>query len=126
MPGVTRRDGVDGADPLRRQLGEQRVGRRLQEQPDTDDGSRFNAVGPGYFKTFGVPLLAGRDFTASDASTAPKVAIVNEAFAKKFNLGRQVVGKHMSVGNDSLNIEIVGLAKDSKYASVKDKIPPVF
>jgi ABC-type antimicrobial peptide transport system permease subunit len=54
------------------------------------------------------------------------VAIVNEAFAKKFNLGRQVVGKHMSIGNDSLNIEIVGLAKDSKYSSVKDKIPPVF
>jgi predicted permease len=98
----------------------------FKKQPDIDDESRFNAVGGGYFKTFGVPLLAGRDFTASDASGAAKVVIVNEAFAKKFNLGRQVVGKHMSIGNDSLNIEIVGLAKDSKYAAVKDKIPPVF
>jgi len=98
----------------------------FKKVPDIDDGSRFNAVGAGYFKTFGVPLLAGRDFTVSDASMAPKVAIVNEAFAKKFNLGGQVVGKHMSIGNDSLNIEIVGLAKNSKYSSVKDKIPPVF
>src|SRR4029079_13365846 len=98
----------------------------FRKEPDTDAESRFNAVGPGYFKTFGVPLLAGRDFTVSDASIAPKVVIVNEAFAKKFNLGRQVVGKHMSIGNDSLNIEIVGFAKNSKYAAVKDSIPPVF
>jgi len=54
------------------------------------------------------------------------VAIVNEAFAKKFNLGRNAVGKHMSVYNDSLNIEIVGLAKNSKYSQVKDNIPPVY
>jgi putative ABC transport system permease protein len=98
----------------------------FKKQPDTDDESEFNAVGPSYFKTFGVPLLAGRDFTPSDASGAARVAIVNEAFARKFNLGRQVVGKHMSVYSDSLNIEIVGLAKDSKYSSVKGKIPPVY
>jgi predicted permease len=98
----------------------------FKKSPDTDDESRFNAVGPGYFGTFGVPLLAGRDFTASDASGAPKVAIVNEVFAKKFNLGTQVVGKHMSIGNDSLNVEIIGLAKNSKYSSVKDKIPAVY
>ena len=98
----------------------------FKKDPDTDTESRFNAVGAAYFKTFGIPLLAGRDFTASDASNTPKVAIVNETFAKKFNLGRQAVGKRMSIGNDSLNIEIVGLAKDSKYSSVKDKIPPVY
>src|SRR5262249_10869210 len=74
----------------------------------------------------GVPLLAGRDFTTSDNVGAARVAIVNEAFAKKFNLGRTAVGKHMSVYNDSLNIEIVGLARDSKYSKVKDKIPPVY
>ena len=100
----------------------------FKKEPDTDDESRFNAVGPGYFKTFGVPLLAGRDFTAGDAAAGARVAIVNEAFTRKFHLDRSggVVGKHMSIGNDSLNIEIVGLAKDSKYAAVKDSIPPVF
>ena len=81
-------------------------------------------MGPNYFHVLGVPLIAGRDFTAADNAGAARVAIVNETFAKKFNLGRNAVGKHMSVYNDSLNIEIVGLAKDSKYSKVKDKIPP--
>jgi ABC-type antimicrobial peptide transport system permease subunit len=83
-------------------------------------------VGPGYFHVLGVPLLAGRDFTSSDNDGAMRVAIVNEAFARKFNLGTNAVGKRMSMNNDSLNITIVGLAKDSKYSQVKDKIPPVF
>jgi predicted permease len=98
----------------------------FKKDPDTDAGSRFDPVGPNYFHVLGVPLLAGRDFTASDNEGAMRVAIVNEAFAKKFNLGSNVVGKRMSVGNDSLNITIVGYAKNSKYSQVKDQIPPVF
>ena len=99
--------------------------------PDTDTNSRFNEVGPGYFATLGIPLLAGREFTRADTLGAPKVAIVNEAFAKKFNLGVTAVGKHMS--NDrgagaapALNMEIVGLVKNAKYSSVKNDIPPQF
>ena len=98
----------------------------FKKDPDTDDGSRTNVVGANFFHVLGVPLLAGRDFTASDNAGGLKVAIVNETFARKFNLGTSAVGKHMSVGNDSLNIEIIGLAKDSKYSQVKGKIPPVF
>jgi predicted permease len=98
----------------------------FHKDPDTDVGSRFNAVGPNYFHVLGVPLLSGRDFTASDNNGPLKVAIVNEAFAKKFNLGTNAVGKHMSMGSDSLDITIIGLAKDAKYSEVKDKIPPVF
>jgi len=98
----------------------------FRKDPDTDVGSRFNVVGPNYFHVLGVPLLAGRDFTIGDNAGGMKVAIVNEAFAKKFRLGTSAVGKHMSVGNDSLNITIVGLAKNSKYSEVKGEIPPVF
>jgi predicted permease len=98
----------------------------FRKDPDTDDNARFDAVGPNYFHVLGVPLIAGRDFTASDGAGGPPVAIVNEAFAKKFKLGRNVVGKHMSTGSDSLNIEIVGLVKDAKYSQVKDQIPPVY
>ena len=98
----------------------------FKKDPDTDAGSRTNAVGANYFHVLGVPLLSGRDFTALDAGGSMKVAIVNEAFAKKFGLGRNAVGKKMSMGNDSLDITIVGLAKDSKYSEVKAKIPPVF
>jgi len=96
--------------------------------PDTDTNSRFNVVGPGYFATLGIPLLAGRDFTRGDALTAPKVAVVNEAFAKKFNLGRDAVGKHMGRegGNSPLTMEIVGLVKNAKYSDVKREIPPLF
>jgi predicted permease len=98
----------------------------FKKDPDTDDGSRYSAVGADYFKVLGIPLLSGRDFTLADNDAAMDVAIVNEAFAKKFNLGTNAVGKRMSVGNDSLNITIVGLAKNSKYSEVKSNIPPVF
>ena len=58
---------------------------------------------------------------------APKVAIVNEAFAQKFNLGANPVGKRMAQGRSSkLDMEIIGLAKDAKYSEVKEPVPPVF
>jgi predicted permease len=96
--------------------------------PDTDNSSRFNAIGPGYLRTLGVPLISGREFTASDTAGAPRVAIVNETFAKKFGLDRAAVGKLMSAsGNPAdLNIEIVGLVPDTKYSDVKQEVPPVF
>ncbi|HJQ19187.1 MAG TPA: ABC transporter permease [Gemmatimonadaceae bacterium] len=101
----------------------------FHRDPDTDAGSRFNEIGPGFFKTLGVPMVAGREFTDADLAGRPKVAVVNQAFAKKFNLGTgaEVVGKRMALGDtNDLNIEIVGLVKDSKYSQVKQTIPPVF
>jgi len=74
-------------------------------------------------------LLAGREFTTSDGANDTRVALVNEAFAKKFGLGTDVVGKYMGrrgESGDSLNILIVGLMKDAKYAHVKDDVPPLF
>ncbi len=95
--------------------------------PDTDTGSRYNAVGPGYLETLEIPLMSGREFTDSDVSGTPKVAIVNEQFARKFDLGREAVGKRMKVGGgDEMDIEIVGLAQNAKYSDVKAEIPPLF
>ena len=95
--------------------------------PDIDNDARYNEVSAGYFKTMGVPLIAGREFTRADSLKAPKVAIVNEEFAKKFNLGREAVGKLMGSGpDDKLDTEIVGLVQNAKYSEVKDKIPPLF
>ncbi|HUR21431.1 MAG TPA: ABC transporter permease [Vicinamibacterales bacterium] len=91
--------------------------------------ANYNEVSPGYFRTVGVPLLAGRDFTASDNLTAPKVVIVNEAFARKFGLGPNPVGKRMRRGGsdkDPLNLEIVGLVRDAKYNKVRDAVPAQF
>ena len=95
--------------------------------PDVDNNSRFNEVGPGYFRTLGIPVLAGREFTPSDFTGTPRVAVVNQAFVRKFHLGNDVLHKFMSDrGADSLNIEIVGLVRDAKYNNVKDSVPPVF
>jgi ABC-type antimicrobial peptide transport system permease subunit len=73
-------------------------------------------------------LLAGREFTRADNLTTPKVAIVNQAFAKKFNLGRDAVGKRMrrNGSQGELDIEIVGLAQNAKYSEVKQEVPPMF
>jgi predicted permease len=96
--------------------------------PNTDMKSLYNKIGPGYFRTLGIPLMAGREFTRSDAAGAPKAAIINEAFAQKFNLGPNAIGKHIGDrGNgDLLDIEIVGLVKNSKYMRVEREWEPVF
>jgi len=101
----------------------------FESGPDVDSNSRFNSVGPGYFRTLGIPLVAGREFTRADGLSAPKVAIVNEAFARKFKLGRDVVGKRMKQSGtpgEELDIEIVGLARDAKYNDVKREVPPIY
>lgn len=97
--------------------------------PDTDTNASFNAVGPGYFRTMGIPLMTGREFTRADAAGAPKVAIVNQAFARKFNLGDNPVGKRFGQGggpNTKLDIEIVGMVQDAKYSDVKQVVPPQY
>jgi predicted permease len=97
--------------------------------PDTNTNASFNGVGPGYFKTMGVPLMMGREFTRSDAFGTPKVAIVNQAFVKKFNLGDNPLGKRFGLGGGAgskMDIEIVGVAQDAKYSDVKDAVPPQY
>jgi hypothetical protein len=87
----------------------------------------FNEIGPGYFRTLGVPLIAGREIAPGDEAGGAKVAIVNEAFARKFGLGRAAVGRRMQWGEGGeYDIEIVGLAADSKYSEVKEAAPPVY
>ena len=127
LPGVT--SVTDGMVPL---LSGDNWGNSVHVQgykcgPDIDCGAQFNEVGADYFKTFGVRLVAGREFTAADQLGAQRVAIVNEEFARKFKMGSNVVGKFMGDGdNDSLNIQIVGLVRNVKYSQVKDSVPPVF
>ena len=94
--------------------------------PDTNVGANANHIGPGFFRTLEGRLLAGRELTPADNLDAPKVAVVNEAFARKFNLGREAVGKRMSMDTmaANLDIEIIGLVADMKYSEVKNEVPP--
>jgi predicted permease len=95
--------------------------------PDTDTHSMYSDIGPDFFRTLGIPVLAGREFTPTDGPGAPKVVIVNEAFARKFNLGRDAVGRWMKMGRGGeLDTQIIGLVKDAKYSEVKSEIPPLF
>jgi predicted permease len=99
--------------------------------PDTDSGSRYNRVGPGYFSALGIPLIAGREFTEADTVNSPKVALVNQTFAKKFGLANDAVGKLMGWApgegyRSKLDTTIVGVVEDAKYSDVKQKVPPQF
>jgi len=98
----------------------------FQSGPDVDRNARFNEVGAGYFAALGVQLRSGREFTRADRQGAPRVAVVNQAFEKKFNLGQGAVGTFMSVGPGPLNIQIVGVIPDVKYSAVKQAAPPMF
>jgi len=101
----------------------------FESGPDIDSNSRYNEVGADYLRTMGMTLLSGRDFDRSDALGRPKVALVNEAFATKFNLGREAVGKRMRTSrsdSQELDIEIVGLVQNAKYNDVKREVPPLF
>ena len=84
--------------------------------PDTDTLAMYTYVGSDYLRTLGVPLLSGREITSADMLNAPKVAVVNEAFVKKFNLGRDAVGKRIRRGRGTeLDIEIVGVSANTTY-----------
>jgi predicted permease len=93
---------------------------------DTDRHTSVNIVGPSFFRTLNIPILAGREFTPADGLAAPKVAIVNEAFVRKFSPSDSILGKRMRRGGDGTNdTEIVGVARDTKYNKVKDPAPPL-
>jgi len=96
--------------------------------PDIDCNGRFNIVGTDFFSTLGMTLVGGREFTEADASEAPKVAVINETFARKFGLDpRDAVGRFMSQnGRDELDIQIVGVVQDAKYSEVKQESQPLF
>jgi len=92
------------------------------------DSASTADVGPGYFRTVGIPLVAGREFTEADGTSAPKVAIVNESFVRTFGLGRDVLGRRMGMGagNVPIDIQIVGVAADARYSNLKEKAPAQF
>ena len=89
-----------------------------------DPHMQFNS--PDYFRTMNIPILAGRDFRMSDGRDAPKVCIVNEKFAKRYFKDGNALGRHIGMGGNpgtKLDIEIVGVVRDTKYESMRDEIP---
>lgn len=92
-----------------------------------DNLAAGNFVNRGFLDTLSIPLLAGRAFTVADTQGAPRVAIVNESFVRKFNLGDGALGTRFGFGSPgNRDIEIVGVAADAKYGQVKSGAPAQF
>src|SRR5207247_14342 len=89
----------------------------------------FNRVGPGYFRTMGTPLIAGRDFNDRDTLSSPKVVIVNEEFARKFFGGANPVGRtfrlEAEAGKPEPLCQIVGLVRNTKYYELREDFIPI-
>src|SRR5258708_19617818 len=97
----------------------------------------MNSIGPGYFATLGVPILAGRDFSVKDTETVqhgekpdslqPRMVLVNEKLAKRyFGSGPNAIGRHVGFGidlNTKTYMEIIGVFKDIKYMNLRAEIP---
>ncbi len=107
-------------------------------KPDDHPQAYMNQIGPGYFATLGVPIVAGRDFrltdnrvikranVTDDFDTMPTTVIINEKFAQRFFAGRSPVGMHLGFGTDPgthTEMEIIGVVKDIKYTNLRDEIP---
>jgi putative ABC transport system permease protein len=93
------------------------------------DSVNFNAVGPGYFDILGIRLIAGRDFDARDTPESPRVAIVSESFARALFPGRDAIGQSFDVetrpGQPRRTFQVVGIANDTKYTSLRDSFEPL-
>jgi predicted permease len=97
--------------------------------PDVKSDSHFNWLGSGYLKAMGVPLLAGRDFSDHDTLSSPRVAIVNESFARTLGLGSSAVGarfvREATPGSPQTEFEVIGVVRDTKYYALREKFMPI-
>ena len=78
-------------------------------------GATLEAISPGYFRTLGIPLRAGREFNDHDTATAPKAVVVNETFVKHYFAGQNPIGRRLAIGSPKTTVldrEIVGIAAD--------------
>ncbi len=97
---------------------------RLESTAVSVDGNR---VGPEYFSALGVPMVMGRSFEPQDTPQSAKVAMVNEALAKKLYPGQSPIGRRLIRGLEKPDeYEIVGVVKDAKYLSLREKTKPMF
>jgi macrolide transport system ATP-binding/permease protein len=93
----------------------------------SDDATRYLAIGPGFFATMQIPVLAGRDLDERDRPGSTKVAVINEVFASKNFGDRNPLGQHLILNRNGLgrDMEIVGVTKNAQYGRLKERIPPV-
>jgi predicted permease len=97
------------------------------EAPERERAAHYNRVTPDYFRVMATPILAGRDISPSDRAGAPKICLVNEAFAKKFFHGQNPIGRTFTLGVTGpmrADLQIIGVVADAKYVSLREPAPP--
>ena len=101
-------------------LGKDFEGAPIEEQPVLSE------IGPDYFATLGIPIVAGRAFTAQDVGPA-KYAVINESFAREYFAGRDPIGQRFGLVDDmepvSPDIEVIGVIPDRKYRDLRETPP---
>jgi predicted permease len=95
-----------------------------QPPPEESPTVEYNEVGDNYFFTMGIPLVAGREFTRADDEKAALVAVINETMTQRYWQGRSPLGQRLQLKGRWM--QVVGIAKDSKYSSVREKPTPFF
>ena len=84
-----------------------------------DEVVSYNFVGPRFFETMGIPLLAGRDFQASDDARHPAVGVISQSLAQRYFHGANPIGRHLQ--SNTADVEVVGLAKDVPYGGIRSE-----
>ena len=97
-------------------------GRRVPS--DNGKGNlRYNEVGPGFFKTLGIPILQGRGISSADKKGAPNIAVVNQTLADRYFKGTSPIGHQLN--DPKFHMTIVGVVRDNKYASADEDPMPM-
>src|ERR1039458_6820993 len=98
-----------------------------QAREDEDMDVSRHAVGPGYFRALGTPVVRGREVAERDLSSPDKVVVVNEAFVRRYCADRNPLGRHMMFGASNRELpdrEIVGVVRDFKHNSLRETPKP--
>ena len=96
--------------------------------PNAHNGSSWDRVSPKFFETVGQPVIRGRGFTDADTATSQFVAVVNQAFVKKFFPNEDPIGRHFGIFEQKFSgaFEIVGIVADAKYVNPRSEVRPMY
>ncbi len=98
----------------------------IPASPRRPVSTKVMLVGPSFFDTMQIPILLGRPVGEQDTADAPRVAVVNDVFAKMFFPGRNAIGQHFKFEDaNPIDFQIIGIARNTRYSSLKKEIPPV-
>ncbi len=105
-----------------------RIEGQPEPPPNAHNGASWDRVSPKFFETVGQPVIRGRGFTDADTATSQMVAVVNQAFVKKFFPKEDPIGRHFGVFDHKYAgaFEIVGIVADAKYNNPRDAVRPMY